>query len=68
MIRRSATASARPPLLVKDPDHTRLFLPGHKVIVDPDPSDFRDAIVITPDNLKAGAGGGAALVGPAAEP
>jgi hypothetical protein len=58
------------PLLVQDPHQTRLFLPDHRVIVDPDPSDFPDAVHIRPEDIRAGAGAGsgAALVAPNSEP
>jgi hypothetical protein len=61
---------SRQPLLVQDPDHTRLYLPGHDPIVDPKPSDFPDAVPITPEDVKRGAaaGGGAAVAGPDSGP
>lgn len=55
------------PLVVRDPDHTRLFLPGHKVVVDPDPSDFPNVPFLRPDDVHRGlaAGAGAAVAHPA---
>jgi hypothetical protein len=55
------------PLLVKDPNHTHLFLPGHdKALVDPRPDQFPRAHPVTGDDVCRGlhAGAGAAPVTP----
>ena len=59
------------PLLVTDPKHTRLFLPGHdKPIVDPNAADFPAARPITPGDVHHGiqAGAGAAVAAPHGNP
>jgi hypothetical protein len=40
------------------------------VIVDPDPSDFPDAVRVRPEDIRAGigAGGSATVAGPSSEP
>jgi hypothetical protein len=58
-----ASEYSNQPLLVQDPNGMRLFVDG-KVIDNPDPSQFPDAVRVTPEDVKQGAaaGGGAVVV------
>jgi hypothetical protein len=70
MLQHTANYSDQP-LLVRDPDHARLFLPGHeKPIVDPSPDQFPGARPITPGDVHRGvqAGAGTAVAAPHGNP
>jgi hypothetical protein len=70
MLQHAATYSDQP-LLVRDPDHARLFLPGHdKPIVDPRPDQFPGARPVSGADVRHGlqAGAGTAVVAPHGHP
>jgi hypothetical protein len=57
-----AARFSQQPLLVQDPQHTRLFLPNGEVKLDPAPSDFPGARRLSPDDVRRGVGGGTGAI------